>query len=462
MLEAQPVECDLRVGPGVVQAGLHRDGAGGVVGGVLLDAEVGRDLADDVAHNGRDDFAGEVAHRARVVEHDKDFDLGVVDRQHGGKTHRFVVIAVIALVTVGAFGRTGLAADAVARHISVFVGMGTVRRFAVGVDAFLHHRQQLFADFFGDDLPADLCLGLLDLVAVGVGDGIHHIGRDQVPAVGDGRHRRSHLHRRDGLVLAERRRVEVGVDGFHLLGTVDAGPARLVGQVDAGGLGEAERLRVVVQHGGLQRLRGLDEPQVAAVVERAGHIQLAVRGIVGAAVGVLPLLRILVDNERPVAVKRLVGAHNAGVKARRRCDELEHRTGHIQLGDVFILPLGLAHHTLQAGVLAADLVAVLVDGRLAADLGVLNDVGDFILAQAALEPVDVLLVEFLFVEDGLHFFVVDLVRVVGVELFQRRHCQDRAGIDVHDDGAAAAVYREVLHRLGQVFLHDGLHILVDG
>ena len=52
MLEAQAVQRDLRVRPGVVQAGLHGHSAGGVVVSVLLDAQIGRDLADDVADDG--------------------------------------------------------------------------------------------------------------------------------------------------------------------------------------------------------------------------------------------------------------------------------------------------------------------------------------------------------------------------------------------------------------------------
>ena len=332
----------------------------------------------------------------------------------------------------------------------------------VGVHAGLHHRQQLLADFLRDDLAADGGLRLLHHVAAAVGDGIHHIGGDQIAAVGDGRHRGRHLHRRDGLVLAEGRRIEVGIHFGHLLGIVDAGPAGLVGQVDAGGLGEAEGLDIVVKDRGLQGLRRLDEPEVAAVVERAGHIQQAVGRVVGAVVGVLPELRTLVDGEFTVAVESLFRRHDAGVQARRRGDEFEHRAGHIQLGDVLILPLGLAHHTLQLGIFAADGVAVLVGGGFPADLGVRDDIGHFILAQAAFEPVHIFLVEFLLVEDGLHLFVVDFVRVVGVELFHRGHGQDRAGVDVHHDGAAAAMDAESVHRFGQVFFHDGLHVFVDG
>ena len=77
MLEAQAVQRDLRVRPGVVQAGLHGHSAGGVVVSVLLDAQIGRDLADDVADNGSHDLAGIVLDPARVIQQDENLDLGI-------------------------------------------------------------------------------------------------------------------------------------------------------------------------------------------------------------------------------------------------------------------------------------------------------------------------------------------------------------------------------------------------
>ena len=142
MLEALAVQCNLGVGPGIIQAGLHLDGAAGVVAGVLLNAQVGRDLADDVAHDRGHDLAGVVLDPARVVQQDEHLDFGVVDGQHSGKAHGLVVVAVAAQVAVGALGRAGLAADAVARHIGVDAGM--VVPFPV--DVIFHHGKQLAAD----------------------------------------------------------------------------------------------------------------------------------------------------------------------------------------------------------------------------------------------------------------------------------------------------------------------------
>ena len=70
--------------------------------------------------------------------------------------------------------------------------------------------------------------------------------------------------------------------------------------------------------------------------------------------------------------------------------------GHIQLGNVLILPLGLAHHTLQLGSLAGDLLALLVRRLFMADDSVCNDVLDGLLAQTAFQPVNVLRVDLLF------------------------------------------------------------------
>src|SRR5699024_9800469 len=170
VFEAQPVQRDLGVGPGVIQAGLHGYSAGRVVRRVLLDAQVRGDLADDIAHHRRHHLAGVIAQPAGVVQHHEHLDLRVVHRQHGGKAHGLVVVAVVAFFAVGTLGGAGLAADAVARHIGVLVGMVVVLGGDVGVHAGLHHGQQLLADFLRDDLAADGGLGLLHHVAVGVGD----------------------------------------------------------------------------------------------------------------------------------------------------------------------------------------------------------------------------------------------------------------------------------------------------
>ena len=86
------------------------------------------------------------------------------------------------------------------------------------------------------------------------------------------------------------------------------------------------------------------------MVQRVSHVQLAVGHAVGAAVGVL-ILGALVDHiAAGCAVIHLIGGNQAGIQRRGRRDQLEHRTGIVQLGDVFVFPLGLPQHALQDGV----------------------------------------------------------------------------------------------------------------
>ena len=214
----------------------------------------------------------------------------------------------------------------------------------------LHHGAQQRADLLRDDLTADGRLRLADHVAGFIGDGIHHVGRHQIAPVDYGRHGGCHLQRRDRHVLAEGGGVQVGLDVLHVLRVVVDHPAGLVGQVNAGGLVEPERLKIIVAHPGAHLLGGLHKVDVAAVVQRASHVQLAVGHAVGAAVGVL-ILGALVDHiAAGCTVIHLIGGDQAGIQRRGRRDQLEHRTGIVQLGDVFVFPLGLPQHALQDGV----------------------------------------------------------------------------------------------------------------
>ena len=126
------------------------------------------------------------------------------------------------------------------------------------------------------------------------------------------------------------------------------------------------------------------------MVQRARHVLFIVDLAVGAAIGMLPQFAALIDGQAAAAVEGLARAHDAGIQPCRCSDELKDRAGHIQLGDVLILPLGLAHHTLQLSVFAGDLIAVLINRFVAADLAVSDDVPDRLFPKAALQPVDVL------------------------------------------------------------------------
>ena len=65
---------------------------------------------------------------------------------------------------------------------------------------------------------------------------------------------------------------------------------------------------------------------------------------------------------------------------------------------------------------------------------------------------------YLFAEIGQVRTVIQ--RVIGVEVRLGRHGQDRAGLDIHHDGAAAVFHRVGCDGLVQVPLHDLLHIHV--
>ena len=179
-------------------------------------------------------------------------------------------------------------------------------------------------------------------------------------------------------------------------------------------------------------------------------------------VGVLVFFGILVDGQLAAAVKFLLSGHHAGIQPGCRRDQLEHRAGDVQLGNVFILPLGFAQHTLQAGVLAADGVAFLVLCGFGADAPVRHNVRDLLFTQAALQPLDVVVGQPFVVQDRLHLGVGDHIRLVGVKLLGGRHRQHRAGFDVHHNGAAAPVDLVGVHRLVEVFFHDGLYVFVNG
>ena len=197
------------------------------------------------------------------------------------------------------------------------------------------------------------------------------------------------------------------------------------------------------------------------MVQRTRHVLLTMHLAVCAVVGVLPQFAALIDGQAAAAVEGLVGTHNAGIQPCRCGDELEHRAGHIQLSDVLILPLCLAHHTLQLGVLAGDLVAVLIYSLFAADFSIRHNGRHSLLAKAALEPVNIVGVDFLLIQNVGYFGVGDFIGVIGVKLLNRGHSQNGTGLDVHHNGASAAVHREGVHSLGQILLHNGLHVFVN-
>ena len=186
------------------------------------------------------------------------------------------------------------------------------------------------------------------------------------------------------------------------------------------------------------------------MVQRASHVQLAVGHAVGAAVGVL-ILGALVDHiAAGCTVIHLIGGDQAGIQRRGRCDQLEHRTGIVQLGDVFVFPLGFPQHALQDGVLVIVNETV---HQIFLGLGLAKPVfqrgGGSGVQQAVFQNV-------------AQLGVVDGVRFVGVKLLHGGHGQNRAGFHIHHDGTAAVLDIKVLHRFGKVLFHHGLNVLVNG
>src|SRR5699024_5365426 len=91
----------------------------------------------------------------------------------------------------------------------------------------------------------------------------------------------------------------------------------LGGQVDAGALGKAERLEIIVEGLRPQRQAHLDKVDVAAVVQRGGHVLPAVDRAVGAVVGMLVQVAAGVDGPAVGgADKLLVGSQRAGIQRR--------------------------------------------------------------------------------------------------------------------------------------------------
>ena len=412
--------------------------------GVALNAKIRCDLADDVAYHGSHDLGGEVLDPAGVVQHGKYQDLGIIGGQHGGKADLLVVVTVTALAAVQLLGSTGFAADGVTGHVHVAAGIAVLTTAHV----VLHHLAQLFADFLGDNLTADVGLGLADYVARIIGHAVHHIGSDQITAVDHRRNSRGHLDGGDFLGLAESGGIQVGLDLLHVgLGLGNA--FGFIGQVDAGGLGQAESLVIVIEKFRAHELGHLDEVQVAALFQSAGHIQRAVNRAVGAAIRCFPL-GAFVDSQFTVAVKHLAGIHQAGIQRRSGGDQLKNRAGEIQFGHSFILPLRFPDITLQSGVFLGGKDTVLHDG------------GHVVLTQTGLQQVDFIRRESLILQHRRQSCILDSVGVVGVKLVHGGHGQDGTTVHIHHDYGTAVHHAVFRQGLAQVFFHYRLDIVVDG
>ena len=172
-------------------------------------------------------------------------------------------------------------------------------------------------------------------------------------------------------------------------------------------------------------------------------------GALGAVVGDLPF-GVRVDGQRAAAVVFLAGVDKAGVQRCGRGDELEDRARVIQFGHALVFPLRFTQVPLQRGVFVLAEDAVLGDGQRG------------VLAQAGDQQVDLLGGQLFVVQDGGQLLVLDRVGVVGVELVDRRHREDRAGVDIHHNDRAAVHDAVLVHGLGKILFNDRLHVFVDG
>ena len=128
-------------------------------------------LADDIArHRGCKDGGIVRPGVVGVVQHDVDQNFRVVGGQHRHEGGHLFIVAVGAAVHIQLLGSAGLAADAVTGHIGVFAAAGAVAHLV------LHHLPDDLAGALADDLTAHICADLLNDIAVGIGDLIHHMG----------------------------------------------------------------------------------------------------------------------------------------------------------------------------------------------------------------------------------------------------------------------------------------------
>ena len=326
-------------------------------------------------------------------------------------------------------GSTGLAADAVAGHIGVFAAAGAVAHLV------LHHLPDDIAGALADDLTAHVCADLLNDVAVGIGDLIHHMGGDQISAVDGGRNGGAHLQRGDGHGLTEG-----GGSQLHLaqlVGAVVLHKVGLAGQVHPSAGGKAEGIEVVIELLRTDTLPQLDVVDVAALAQRLGHIEQAVRLAPCAVVGLLG------NTVRAGAGKGGVHGRHAGVNAHSGGDDLEHRARVVQLGDGLVFPQDIP--------VVAGIVRFLVQNFVALFIGDVVAVGILFVDAVQLRLSAHQLVEVIQI-------CAVVQRVVGVKIRLGSHGKDGTGLDVHHDGAAAVLHRVGCNGFVQIPFHDLLHI----
>ena len=401
----------------------HLNGAA-LRGSVGAKAQIRRGLADDVAHNGGRNARSVVVFALRIIQHGKHHDLRVINGQHRQKAGNLAVVAVVAAqFHIQLFTGAGFAADAIACHIGI---SARVTGLAAAHHIF-HHRAHLLAHLLADHLTLDLGFNGFHGVAVCIHDMIHHMRRDQIAAVYHRRGGSDHLQRRDFLSLTKGRAGQLDLAHFAVralfFGRVIQKIGRFAGQIDAGGFSKAKGVEIIVKARYSQCLAGLDEIHIARIVQCLFHLLHSVhRGgaaLGGSRAGVADVAHL----QMAAAVKRAVGGHHAAVQCSGCCDQLEHRAGIIKLGDGFVFPLCFAEGF-------AELVILLVA------------LGGFQLLLIAC--------------------IINGIGIVGVKIRLAGHSQNRAGIHIHDHGAAAILHIVAFNGSRKIALHDLLQVHING
>ena len=221
----------------------------------------------------------------------------------------------------------------------------------------------------------------------------------------------------DGKVLAEGFHRQVGRRIDQLYGAVVQGDS-LAGKVDAGALGKAEGLPVLGEGLAPQQLADVDGVGVAGVAQAIPEGLQAVAGVAPAVDGVIPAIH---QHAAGAGVGGLLGDH-ALLQAHGVSAHFKHRAGIVGVGHGLVPPL------LQLGIVEGLVLLLAGEG----------------------------------IYLGLQVLIVDGKGVVGVVGGGGGQAQNGPGVHVHHNGHGAVLHVELVHALGQVFLQNALHSLING
>ena len=292
------------------------------------------EVREHLFHDGGEDrarlrAAGSAADLRLVVE-DEQGVLRVIRRGIAAVGNDVLHAAVVALCQIliiqcDFFGCTGLARHAVTGDIAVFAA------FACGVS--LEDGRHALGDILGDDLTLVACISRFDNVAVTVQHAVHDVRLHNITAVCHGCNGRDHLNRRDGEVLAERRRCKLRSIEL-IFGEIQA--VCFAGQVDARTLRKAEGFKKIEERVASHFLTQPDHVRVAGIADAVHQRFRAVTGVVPTADGVDG--GIIKHPLAGAGVRGVFGGHT-GFHCHGARDHFENGTGVVGITDSFVSPL---------------------------------------------------------------------------------------------------------------------------